>query len=71
MENLIEPLRAIQRDIYPVIQEIEKEMAARAKTTAQAYVAYRQKVIAVGVAAAWLFSVILTALADWAHKPCP
>ncbi|MEW2915921.1 adenylate/guanylate cyclase domain-containing protein [Ruegeria sp. ANG10] len=55
MENLFEPLRAIQRDVYTVVQDIEREMAASARTTAQAFLVSRQNVltaalIAVGIA---------------------
>ena len=51
MENLFEPLRAIQGDVYTVVQDIEKEMATRAKTTAQDYLASRQNILAAGIAA--------------------
>ena len=51
MGNLYEPLRAIQRDVYTVVQQIEKDMAARARSTATAYQASRQLVIGSAVVA--------------------
>ncbi len=56
MENLFEPLRTIQRDVFTVVQDIEKDMANRAKTMALAYQTSRQLVaasafLAVGFAA--------------------
>ncbi|CUK10459.1 Adenylate cyclase [Ruegeria denitrificans] len=45
MENLLEPLSAIQRDVYTVVQKIEWEMKASARSTAQAFLASRQNVL--------------------------
>ncbi|MEM1350697.1 MAG: adenylate/guanylate cyclase domain-containing protein [Pseudomonadota bacterium] len=46
MDKLFEPLRAVQRDVYTTVQDIEREMAARAESTALAYKASRQLVVA-------------------------
>ena len=45
MDNLFDPLRAIQYDIYTAVQDIERDMAERARSTAQEYQASRQLVI--------------------------
>ncbi|SPJ29190.1 adenylate/guanylate cyclase domain-containing protein [Falsiruegeria mediterranea] len=45
MEKLFEPLRSIQRDVYTVVQGIERDMAAKARSTAVAYQTSRQLVV--------------------------
>ena len=45
MDNLFEPLRSIQYDIYTAVQDIEKDMVGRARSTALDYKASRQLVI--------------------------
>lgn len=46
METLFEPLRSLQYEIYTAVQDIEKDMAARARSTALEYQASRRLVIA-------------------------
>lgn len=46
MANLFEPLRSIQYEVYTVVQDIEKDMAARARSTAVEYQASRNLVMA-------------------------
>ncbi|MBE1283207.1 MAG: HAMP domain-containing protein [Rhodobacteraceae bacterium] len=46
MENLFEPLRAVQQNAYTAVQDIERDMAARAQSTALEYQASRRLVIA-------------------------
>lgn len=45
MANLFEPLRSIQNTMYTVVQGIEMDMAARAKSTALEYQTARQLIV--------------------------
>ena len=62
MNNLFEPLRAIQNRMYTVVQDIEKDMAASAKSTALEYQSARQLIVgsalvSVGIALLLGFSI--------------
>ncbi len=51
MEHLFEPLREIQRDVYTVVQDIERDMAFSARTTAEAFQTSRQNVLSAALVA--------------------
>lgn len=68
MANLFEPLRTIQRDVYTVVQDIERDMAERAKTTALAYQTSQQMVVAsalVAVGIALLLGYAISSSITW------
>ncbi len=46
-----EPLQAMQREAYTVVQHIEHEMRSRARTTTQAYLTSRQNIVAAALIA--------------------
>ena len=50
-DEIFNRLRVLQRDTYTHVQAIEKEMSARARITASAYLTSRQNILAAGIAA--------------------
>ena len=55
LEHLFEPFRAMQRDTYTIVQDIKRQMQARARETESAYLDTRQTIavaafVAVGLA---------------------
>ncbi len=51
LKKMFDPVRAMQRDTYTIVRQIEQEMSNRGKITATAYLTSRQNILAAALAA--------------------